>query len=163
MTLCIQDEVCNRQLVPFVQSCSAPQCEDRLCRLAARRFYSNLPENVAEMLVFCQCVMGDQDCQHFQTMLNSNSCKQDHIAQWNCLEMLDNCTGEKICRFDLLTFTVRPYILPHCAGLCALLSIQLICFLDSVYGQGRQWCLLMPTDFYINNLKPTQMDVKSYW
>ncbi|XP_060780904.1 GDNF family receptor alpha-like [Neoarius graeffei] len=98
MTLCIQDEVCNRQLVPFVQSCSAPQCEEKLCRLAARRFYSILPENVAEMLVFCQCVTDDQDCQHFQTMLSSNSCKQDTIAQWSCLEMLDNCTGEKVCR-----------------------------------------------------------------
>ncbi|KAB5582020.1 hypothetical protein PHYPO_G00182390 [Pangasianodon hypophthalmus] len=98
MMLCIQDEVCNHQLVPFVQSCSTPQCEEKLCRLAARKFYSSLPENVAEMLVFCQCVTDDQDCQHFQTMLNSNSCKQDKIAQWNCLEMLDNCTGEKMCR-----------------------------------------------------------------
>ncbi|KAF7710951.1 hypothetical protein HF521_009823 [Silurus meridionalis] len=98
MTLCIQDEVCNRQLVPFVQSCSVPQCEERLCRLAARRFYSNLPENMAEMLVFCQCEPDDKDCQNFQTMLNSNSCKQDQIPQWNCLEMLDNCTEEKICR-----------------------------------------------------------------
>ncbi|XP_053476530.1 GDNF family receptor alpha-like isoform X2 [Ictalurus furcatus] len=97
MTLCIQDEVCNRQLVPFVQSCSAPQCEERLCRLAARHFYSSLPEKVAEMLVFCQCMTDDQDCQHFQTLLNSNSCKQDKTEQWNCLEMLDNCTGEKIC------------------------------------------------------------------
>ncbi|KAI5611569.1 GDNF family receptor alpha-like [Silurus asotus] len=98
MTLCIQDEVCNRQLVPFVQSCSVPQCEERLCRLAARRFYSNLPENMAEMLVFCQCEPDDKDCQNFQTMLNSNSCKQDQIPQWNCLEMLDNCTEENICR-----------------------------------------------------------------
>ncbi|XP_017318554.1 GDNF family receptor alpha-like isoform X3 [Ictalurus punctatus] len=98
MTLCVQDEVCNRKLVPFVQSCSAPQCEERLCRLAARHFYSSLPEKVAEMLVFCQCMTDDQDCQHFQTLLNSNSCKQDKTEQWNCLEMLDNCTEEKICR-----------------------------------------------------------------
>ncbi|KAF4090030.1 hypothetical protein AMELA_G00045010 [Ameiurus melas] len=98
MTLCIQDEECNRKLVPFVQSCSAPLCEERLCRLAARQFYSSLPEKVAEMLVFCQCMTDDQDCQQFQTLLNSNSCKQDRTEQWNCLEMLDNCTGEKICR-----------------------------------------------------------------
>lgn len=102
MTLCVQDEVCNRKLVPFVQSCSAPQCEERLCRLAARHFYSSLPEKVAEMLVFCQCMTDDQDCQHFQTLLNSNSCKQDKTEQWNCLEMLDNCTEEKICRFGCL-------------------------------------------------------------
>lgn len=99
MTLCIQNESCNRQLVPFVQSCSPPHCEERLCRLAAKQFYSSLPENMAEMVVFCQCEQDDQDCQNFQTMLNSNSCKQDHTSQWNCLEMLDNCTGERICRF----------------------------------------------------------------
>lgn len=91
--------MCNRQLVPFVQSCSTPQCEDRLCRITARQFFSSLPENMVDMLVFCQCEPDDQDCQHFQTMLNSNSCKQDQTSQWNCLEMLDNCTGERICRF----------------------------------------------------------------
>ncbi|TSN48471.1 GDNF family receptor alpha-like [Bagarius yarrelli] len=102
MTLCIQDETCNRQLVPFVQSCSSSHCQEKLCRLAARRLYSNLPETMTEMLVFCQCESDDQDCHHFQAMLNSNSCNNDQTGQWNCLEMLDNCTGETICRFGHL-------------------------------------------------------------
>ncbi|XP_037394669.1 GDNF family receptor alpha-like [Pygocentrus nattereri] len=97
-TLCIQDEVCNRQLVPFVQSCSDPQCEDSRCRLAMRRFFSDLPQTVAEMLVFCECEREDQDCQDVQKTLHSSSCPGGHTLLWNCLEMLDSCTGDKLCR-----------------------------------------------------------------
>ncbi|KAL6487588.1 hypothetical protein MHYP_G00042140 [Metynnis hypsauchen] len=97
-TLCIQDEVCNRQLVPFVQSCSDPQCEDSRCRLAMRRFFSGLPQTVAETLVFCECEREDQDCQDIQNTLHSSSCPGGHTLMWNCLEMLDSCTGDKLCR-----------------------------------------------------------------
>ncbi|KAL7890436.1 hypothetical protein AOLI_G00026940 [Acnodon oligacanthus] len=97
-TLCIQDEVCNRQLVPFVQSCSNPQCEDSRCRLAVRRFFSGLPQTVAETLVFCECEREDQDCQDVQNTLHSSSCPGGHTLLWNCLEMLDSCTGDELCR-----------------------------------------------------------------
>ncbi|XP_058236025.1 GDNF family receptor alpha-like [Hemibagrus wyckioides] len=142
MTLCIQDEVCNRQLVPFVQSCSAPHCEERLCRLAAKQFYSSLPENMAEMLVFCPCEQDDHDCQNFQTMLNSNSCKQDHTSQWNCLEMLDNCTGERICRQTFEAF------LSKCFGsedvsLSGYSTIELLHVIDlNFFVSGNKECRL---------------------
>ncbi|GAA6101607.1 GDNF family receptor alpha-like isoform X3 [Tachysurus ichikawai] len=146
MTLCIQDEVCNRQLVPFVQSCSTPQCEDRLCRITARQFFSSLPENMVDMLVFCQCEPDDQDCQHFQTMLNSNSCKQDQTSQWNCLEMLDNCTGERICRQRFEVF------LSKCFGsedvsLSGYSTIELLHVIDlNFFVSGNKACRLAFVD-----------------
>ncbi|XP_036429436.1 GDNF family receptor alpha-like [Colossoma macropomum] len=97
MTLCVQDKICNRHLVPFVQSCSDPQCEDSRCRLATRRFFSGLPQTVAETLVFCECERDDQDCQDVQNTLYSSSCSGGHTLPWNCLEMLDSCTGDELC------------------------------------------------------------------
>ncbi|XP_076829947.1 GDNF family receptor alpha-like [Brachyhypopomus gauderio] len=98
MMLCIQDEVCNRHLVPFVQSCSAPRCEDSHCRLAARRFYSRLPQNVAEMLVFCRCARGEHDCQQVSSTLQSAFCSETQVPLQSCLEMLDSCVRTAPCR-----------------------------------------------------------------
>ncbi|KAK1791401.1 hypothetical protein P4O66_013420, partial [Electrophorus voltai] len=98
MMLCIQDEVCNRHLVPFVQSCSRPQCEDVQCRLAARRFYSGLPQNVAEMLLFCQCVKGEQDCEQVWGTLQSVSCTGAQVPLRSCLDTLESCTRNMLCR-----------------------------------------------------------------
>ncbi|XP_047667858.1 GDNF family receptor alpha-like isoform X2 [Tachysurus fulvidraco] len=158
MTLCIQDEVCNRQLVPFVQSCSTPQCEGRLCRMAARRFYSSLPENMVDMLVFCQCEPDDQDCKHFQTMHNSNSCKQDQTSEWTCLEMLDNCTGEKICSIKPICSVHRisgqrfEVFLSKCFGsedasLSGYSTIELLHVLDlNFFVSGNKECRLAFVD-----------------
>ncbi|KAI4894520.1 hypothetical protein NFI96_016922, partial [Prochilodus magdalenae] len=98
MALCIQDEVCNKQLVPFVQSCTEPECEESRCRLATRRFFSGVPQSVAEMLVFCQCEQADQDCQDIRNTLHSSSCSGGDTLPWNCMEMLDSCAGDQLCR-----------------------------------------------------------------
>ncbi|XP_049337544.1 GDNF family receptor alpha-like [Astyanax mexicanus] len=97
MTRCVGDEVCNRQLVPFVQSCSETQCEGSSCRLATRSFFTGLPQNTAEMLMFCQCEEADQDCRDVQNILQSSSCSANQTP-WNCLEMLESCSAERLCR-----------------------------------------------------------------
>ncbi|XP_062852418.1 GDNF family receptor alpha-like [Trichomycterus rosablanca] len=129
MKLCLEDEVCNRQLVPFVQSCSPPYCDESRCKLEARGFYSGLPDNVAEMLVFCQCVTDDQDCQDCQVMLNPNSCSQDKSPPWNCLEMLDNCTGNALCRQIFQAFLTKCFG-PEVASYVGYSTIELLHVID---------------------------------
>ncbi|XP_030628108.1 GDNF family receptor alpha-like [Chanos chanos] len=97
MMLCIQDEVCNRQLVPFVQACSGTPCNISECRQAMKKFYGALPLNVAEMLVFCDCELEDKDCQHVKTTLHSDTCGVQTEAL-TCLEILDECLGDDLCR-----------------------------------------------------------------
>ncbi|XP_056617378.1 GDNF family receptor alpha-like [Triplophysa dalaica] len=96
---CIEDEMCNRKMVPFVQACSAHQCKPLQCRQATGHFYSTLPLNRAETMVFCECDREDQECQEMKDSLHSGSCVTDESqTPWTCLEMLDSCTGDVLCR-----------------------------------------------------------------
>nr|XP_055026759.1 GDNF family receptor alpha-like [Misgurnus anguillicaudatus] len=96
---CLEEEVCNRNMVPFIQACSPHKCRPRRCRQAMGQFYSALPHNIAENLVFCECDTEDQECQLMKTSLHSSSCETDHTqTHLTCLEMLDNCSEDKRCR-----------------------------------------------------------------
>lgn len=96
---CIEDEMCNRKIVPFVQACSADQCKPHQCRQAMGHFYSTLPHNRAEAMVFCECDREDQECQQMKDSLHSGSCVTDESqTPWTCLEMLDSCSGDVLCR-----------------------------------------------------------------
>ncbi|XP_052006692.1 GDNF family receptor alpha-like [Xyrauchen texanus] len=95
---CIEDEDCNRQMVPFVQACST-QCDPSECRQAIGKFYSNLPHDVAESLVFCDCEREDPECQQMKTSIHFGSCISDEMqTPMTCLEELDSCAGDTLCR-----------------------------------------------------------------
>ncbi|XP_051503437.1 GDNF family receptor alpha-like [Myxocyprinus asiaticus] len=95
---CIEDEDCNRQMVPFVQACST-QCDPSECRQAMGQFYSSLPHDVAESLMFCECEREDPECQQMKTSLHCGSCINDELqTPMTCLEMLDSCAGDALCR-----------------------------------------------------------------
>ncbi|XP_016105730.1 GDNF family receptor alpha-like [Sinocyclocheilus grahami] len=86
-------------MVPFVQECNAYQCNPSQCREALRQFYSALPHNVAEKLVFCDCDREDQECQQMKASLHSGSCVSDRLqTPWTCLEALDSCSEDTLCR-----------------------------------------------------------------
>ncbi|XP_051508213.1 uncharacterized protein LOC127414309 [Myxocyprinus asiaticus] len=98
MVACLEEEVCNSQMVPFVQACS-PQCDPSYCRQAMSQFYSALPHDVAESLVFCECEREDPECQQMKTSLHSGSCMSDESQMpLTCLDMLDSCAGDALCR-----------------------------------------------------------------
>ncbi|XP_051772852.1 GDNF family receptor alpha-like [Ctenopharyngodon idella] len=96
---CLGEEACNRRMVPFVQECNAYQCNPSQCRQAMRQFYSALPHNVAERLVFCDCDGEDHECQEMKASLHSGSCVNDQSqTPWTCLEALDSCSEDALCR-----------------------------------------------------------------
>ncbi|XP_043090486.1 GDNF family receptor alpha-like [Puntigrus tetrazona] len=96
---CLGEKSCNSRMVPFVQECNAYQCNPSQCREAVRQFYSTLPHNVAEKLVFCDCDSEDQECQQMKASLHSGSCASDRSETlWTCLEALDSCSEDTLCR-----------------------------------------------------------------
>lgn len=98
-------------MVPFVQACSDQECKPHQCRQAMGHFYSTLPHNRAETLVFCECDRDDQECQQMKDSLLSGSCETDESeAPWTCLEVLDSCSGDILCRLvsNLLVFYEVP-------------------------------------------------------
>ncbi|CAB1338520.1 unnamed protein product [Coregonus sp. 'balchen'] len=100
MTICLHDEVCNRRMVPLVQTCSAKQCNSTHCRQVTQQLYAGLPYNIAEMFVLCECDPGDPDCLHMKEGLHSGTCGE-HLEEARtqiCLEIFDNCLREALCR-----------------------------------------------------------------
>ncbi|XP_064808822.1 GDNF family receptor alpha-like [Oncorhynchus masou masou] len=95
MTICLHDDVCNRQMVPLVQTCLAKQCNSTRCRQVTQQLYAGLPYNIAEMFVLCECDPGDPDCLHMKEGLHSGTCGE-HLEEARtqiCLEIFDNSAG----------------------------------------------------------------------
>ncbi|KAK1170913.1 hypothetical protein AOXY_G7863 [Acipenser oxyrinchus oxyrinchus] len=103
---CIQDEICNRLLVPQVKACSENhnKCNATQCQRAVQKFYDNLPPKVAGMLVFCDCGPSDEPCQQVQGILHARLCSGDRDLPPTCLEVIDKCMEDTFCRerYELL-------------------------------------------------------------
>ncbi|XP_005915582.1 GDNF family receptor alpha-like isoform X1 [Haplochromis burtoni] len=98
---CLSDSVCNRYLAPMLQACKSGQCNDEGCQQETLRFYRNVPQNVAEMLVMCECEASDQSCLSMKTELHSGTCG-DEIRV--CQRVLNQCTEDSNCRGLLENF-----------------------------------------------------------
>uniref|UniRef100_A0A667XWR1 GDNF/GAS1 domain-containing protein n=1 Tax=Myripristis murdjan TaxID=586833 RepID=A0A667XWR1_9TELE len=104
MEVCLDDEICNRYLVPFVQACAAGQCNRTHCQQATRQFYSGMPYNVAEMLFMCECEAGAPNCLHIKKTLHSGTCGEE---TWTCQEGLNHCLADWHCRNVFETFQAK--------------------------------------------------------
>lgn len=104
---CVSDSVCNRYLAPMLQACKSGQCNDEGCQRETLRFYRNVPQNVAEMLVMCECEASDQSCVNMKTGLHSGTCG-DEI--WVCQRVLNQCTEDSNCRYAVLSSHVVFFI-----------------------------------------------------
>uniref|UniRef100_A0A8C5HEU6 GDNF/GAS1 domain-containing protein n=1 Tax=Gouania willdenowi TaxID=441366 RepID=A0A8C5HEU6_GOUWI len=100
--VCLGDVVCNRLLVPVLETCTtAEQCDSDRCQQVTRHFYSNMPQNVAEMLILCECEASDFSCLHMKAGLHSGTCGDE---TWICQNVLTLCVENKNCRALLETF-----------------------------------------------------------
>lgn len=95
---CVRDKVCNRYLAPVLQECMAGQCHSGRCQQAIKQFYGRMPQNVAEMLVLCECEASDQSCLQMKTILQSGTCGG---KTWICQETINQCLKDNNCK-DLL-------------------------------------------------------------
>ncbi|XP_066552876.1 GDNF family receptor alpha-like [Amia ocellicauda] len=104
--LCLEDEICNRELVPHVKACSESlnQCNVSQCQRAVQLFYDSLPSNVAEILVFCDCSPSDDKCLQVQGLLHSQFCSGQLSHTPTCLEVFDICIEDIFCRHRYKTF-----------------------------------------------------------
>ncbi|XP_067277986.1 GDNF family receptor alpha-like [Pseudorasbora parva] len=130
---CLGEEACNTRMVPFVQECNAYQCNPSQCRQAMRVFYSALPHNVAERLVFCDCDGEDQECQQMKASLHSGSCVSDQSqTHWTCLEALDSCSGDGSCRQIFNRYLTKCFVAE-----------------DSAFDSTSDWLNLLNPDIFL--------------
>ncbi|XP_037321430.2 GDNF family receptor alpha-like [Pungitius pungitius] len=100
ITVCVSDTVCNRYLALVLQVCMA-QCNRDRCQLVTQQFYANMPHNVAEMLVMCQCDTSDHTCWEMTSALHSGTCGGQ---TWICQDTVNQCVEDTACREILKSF-----------------------------------------------------------
>ncbi|XP_022619164.1 GDNF family receptor alpha-like [Seriola dumerili] len=104
MRVCVSDAVCNRYLAPVLQACTADPCHPERCQQVTQHFYGGMPQNVAEMLVMCECEASDQSCLHMRTALHSGTCEDETRI---CQDTVIQCVDDSNCRDLLKSFQAK--------------------------------------------------------
>lgn len=94
ISVCVDDAVCNKYLIPVLQACMPQQCDS--CQQVLQQFYASMPSNVAELLAMCECEASDQSCLEMKTLLHSGTCGEH---TWICQDTVNQCVQDSHCRY----------------------------------------------------------------
>uniref|UniRef100_A0A3Q3DHV1 GDNF/GAS1 domain-containing protein n=1 Tax=Hippocampus comes TaxID=109280 RepID=A0A3Q3DHV1_HIPCM len=124
MRLCVSDGVCNKNLAPVLQTCTASQCDHESCGQETQRFYSSMPQHVAERLVMCECDPSDASCLQMEAALHGSSC----LGVLYCTSIL--CMFMLCCRELLTSFQAKCW--SSAESYCGDITLQSEClrFMD---------------------------------
>ncbi|NWS12908.1 GFRAL protein, partial [Pachyramphus minor] len=102
---CVEDEVCNKQLSLYLKVCSVnKKCNMEECRAAIRFFYQNMPFEVAQMMIFCDCIQHDESCHRAKELLHGKPCAVTAVPAPSCLNVIHMCEENELCRKKYTTF-----------------------------------------------------------
>ncbi|TRZ23822.1 hypothetical protein HGM15179_003293 [Zosterops borbonicus] len=102
---CIEDEVCNKQLSLYLKVCSVnKKCNVEGCQAAIRFFYRNMPFEVAQMMIFCDCIQRDESCHRAKELLHGKPCAVTVVPPPSCLNVIHMCEENESCRKKYTTF-----------------------------------------------------------
>uniref|UniRef100_A0A8C3RGG7 GDNF family receptor alpha like n=1 Tax=Cyanoderma ruficeps TaxID=181631 RepID=A0A8C3RGG7_9PASS len=105
---CIEDEVCNRQLSLYLKVCSVnKKCNVEGCQAAIRFFYRNMPFEVAQMMIFCDCIQRDESCHRAKELLHGKPCAVTVVPPPSCLNVIRMCEENELCRKKYTTFRAK--------------------------------------------------------
>ncbi|KAF2987275.1 hypothetical protein EK904_000086, partial [Melospiza melodia maxima] len=102
---CVEDEVCNKQLSLYLKLCSVnKKCNVEGCQAAIRFFYGNMPFEVAQMMIFCDCIQHDESCHRAKELLHGKPCAVTVVPPPSCLNVIQMCEENELCRKKYTTF-----------------------------------------------------------
>uniref|UniRef100_A0A8B9TAA5 GDNF/GAS1 domain-containing protein n=1 Tax=Anas platyrhynchos TaxID=8839 RepID=A0A8B9TAA5_ANAPL len=102
---CVEDEVCNKQLSLYLKVCSvSKKCNTEECQAAIRFFYHNMPLEVAQMMIFCDCIQPDESCHRAKELLHGKLCAVTAVPHPSCLNVIHMCEENEFCRKKYKTF-----------------------------------------------------------
>ncbi|XP_066036415.1 GDNF family receptor alpha-like [Chamaea fasciata] len=102
---CIEDEVCNKQLSLYLKVCSVnKKCNVEGCQAAIRFFYRNMPFEVAQMMIFCDCIQRDESCHRAKELLHGKPCAVTVVPPPSCLTVIHMCEENELCRKKYTSF-----------------------------------------------------------
>ncbi|XP_009068134.1 PREDICTED: GDNF family receptor alpha-like [Acanthisitta chloris] len=101
---CIEDQICNKQLSLYLRVCSVNKCNVEECQAAIRFFYRNMPFEVAQRMIFCDCIQHDESCHRAKELLHGKPCAATAVPPLSCLDVIHMCEENKLCRKKYTTF-----------------------------------------------------------
>ncbi|XP_051633826.1 GDNF family receptor alpha-like isoform X1 [Manacus candei] len=102
---CVEDEVCNKQLSLYLKVCSVnKKCNMEECQAALRFFYQNMPFEVAQMMIFCDCIQHDESCHRAKELLHGKPCAVTAVQAPSCLNVIHMCEENELCRKKYTSF-----------------------------------------------------------
>ncbi|NWR14942.1 GFRAL protein, partial [Emberiza fucata] len=102
---CVEDEVCNKQLSLYLKVCAVnKKCNMEGCQAAVRFFYGNMPFEVAQMMIFCDCIQHDESCHRAKELLHGKPCAVTVVPPPSCLNVIQMCEENELCRKKYTTF-----------------------------------------------------------
>ncbi|XP_061210924.1 GDNF family receptor alpha-like isoform X2 [Neopsephotus bourkii] len=102
---CVEDEVCNKQLSLYLKACSVnKKCNMDECQAALRFFYENMPFEVAQMMIFCDCTQPDESCHRAKELLHGKPCAVTAVPPPSCLNVIHMCEENELCRKKYTAF-----------------------------------------------------------
>uniref|UniRef100_H0ZRH7 GDNF family receptor alpha like n=1 Tax=Taeniopygia guttata TaxID=59729 RepID=H0ZRH7_TAEGU len=102
---CVEDEVCNKQLSLYLKVCLVnKKCNVEGCQAAIRFFYRNMPFEVAQMMIFCDCIQHDESCHRAKELLHGKPCAVTVVPTPSCLNVIHMCEENELCRKKYTTF-----------------------------------------------------------
>ncbi|XP_048154835.1 GDNF family receptor alpha-like isoform X2 [Corvus hawaiiensis] len=102
---CVEDEVCNKQLSLYLKVCLVnKKCDMEGCQAAIRFFYRNMPFEVAQMMIFCDCIHHDESCHRAKELLHGKPCAVTAVPPPSCLNVIHMCEENELCRKKYVTF-----------------------------------------------------------
>ncbi|OXB76547.1 UNVERIFIED_CONTAM: hypothetical protein H355_004753, partial [Colinus virginianus] len=105
---CVEDEVCNKQLSLYLKVCSVnKKCNMEECQAAMRFFYHNMPSEVAQMMIFCDCIQPDESCHRAKELLHGKPCAVTAAPLPSCLSVIHMCEENELCRKKYKSFWAK--------------------------------------------------------
>ncbi|XP_030303978.1 GDNF family receptor alpha-like [Calypte anna] len=102
---CVEDEVCNKQLSLYLKVCSVnKKCNMEECQAAIRFFYQNMPFEIAQIMIFCDCTELDESCHRAKELLHGKPCAVTAVPPPSCLNVIHMCEENEMCRKKYETF-----------------------------------------------------------
>ncbi|KAG8444914.1 hypothetical protein GDO86_009897, partial [Hymenochirus boettgeri] len=116
--LCLSDQVCNRYLAALMMICkvNGNTCNITECQRTIQSFYATMPFGISQLLGLCDCNQFNEDCQRTGDVLHRNPCAIPADISTSCLNVIQSCLEDELCRLRYETFKSKCWTFVHWCG-----------------------------------------------
>lgn len=146
---CVEDEVCNKQLSLYLKVCLVnKKCNMEGCQAAIRFFYQNMPFEVAQMMIFCDCIEHDESCHRAKELLHGKPCAVTAVPPPSCLNVIHMCEENELCRWAEEVFCPVKYFWImiwsnhfYIYSLCLIYNKIIFCTVSAIFDIFTDVCI----------------------